>query len=93
MRRRPALAGNQDDVWLCNIFLNNLLRNKIGTDGSNVVVNEENALFLLFISLLIILAAALVETFVTLNKTTLTVAADNSFYDPYDIPLKDIHNY
>ncbi|MCT3754600.1 LexA family transcriptional regulator [Elizabethkingia anophelis] len=30
------------------------------------------------------------KTFVTLNKTTLTVAADNSFYDPYDIPLNDI---
>ncbi|MCL1668191.1 S24 family peptidase [Elizabethkingia ursingii] len=30
------------------------------------------------------------KTFVKLNNSTLTVAADNNFYDPYDIPLKDI---
>jgi transcriptional regulator with XRE-family HTH domain len=30
------------------------------------------------------------KTFVELNETTLRVAADNSFYKPYDIPLEDI---
>lgn len=30
------------------------------------------------------------KTFVRLNKSSLTVAADNSFYASYDIPLKDI---
>ena len=30
------------------------------------------------------------KTFVKRNKTTLTVAADNTFYDSYDISLKDI---
>jgi transcriptional regulator with XRE-family HTH domain len=30
------------------------------------------------------------KTFSKKNKTSLTVAADNTFYDSYDIPLKDI---
>lgn len=30
------------------------------------------------------------KTFVKRNKTTLTVAADNTFYDSYDIALKDV---
>ncbi|OCK52961.1 XRE family transcriptional regulator [Chryseobacterium sp. CBo1] len=30
------------------------------------------------------------KTFVKRNKTSLTVAADNTFYDSYDIPLKDV---
>lgn len=30
------------------------------------------------------------KTFVKQNETTITVAADNSFYEPYEIPLEDI---